>query len=70
MRITGLSTGLDMDEIVKNSMKPYRIKIEKQGQNKEILEIKQKLYRDMLKDSRDLYNKYIEYKKDKAKQLT
>lgn len=60
MRITGLSTGLDMDEIVKNSMKPYRIKIEKQGQNKEILEIKQKLYRDMLNDSRDLYNKYFD----------
>lgn len=60
MRITGLSTGLDMDEIIKNSMKPYRIKIEKKGQDKEILEIKQKLYRDVLKDSRDLYNKYFD----------
>ncbi|MDU5105251.1 flagellar filament capping protein FliD [Clostridium sp.] len=60
MRITGLATGLDMDEIIKNSMKPYRIKIDKKGQDKEILEIKQKLYREVLKDSRDLYNKYFD----------
>lgn len=60
MRVTGLATGMDMDEIIKNSMKPYRIKIEKKGQDKEILEIKQKLYRDVLKDSRELYNKYFD----------
>lgn len=63
MRITGLATGLDMDEIVKNSMKPYRIKIEKKGQDKEILEIKQKLYREVIKDSRELYNKYFDVTK-------
>lgn len=60
MRITGLATGLDMDEIVKNSMKPYRIKIDKKGQEKEILEIKQKLYREVIKDSREFYNKYFD----------
>lgn len=63
MRITGLATGLDMDEIIKNSMKPYRIKIEKKGQDKEILEIKQKLYREVIKDSRELYNKYFDVTK-------
>ncbi len=63
MRITGLSTGLDMDEIIKNSMKPYRIKIEKKTQEKEILEIKQKLYREVIKDSRELYNKYFDITK-------
>lgn len=63
MRITGLATGLDMDEIIKNSMKPYRIKIDKKGQDKEILEIKQKLYREVIKDSRELYNKYFDVTK-------
>lgn len=63
MRITGLASGLDMDEIVKNSMKPYRIKIEKQTQNKEILEIRQRLYREVIKDSRELYNKYFDVTK-------
>lgn len=60
MRITGLATGLDMDEIVKSSMQPYRIKIDRKGQEKEILEIKQKLYREVLKDSREFYNKYFD----------
>lgn len=60
MRITGLGSGLDMDQLVKESMKPYRIKIEKKGQDKEILEIKQKLYREVIKESRELYNKYFE----------
>lgn len=70
MRITGLSTGLDMDEIIKNSMKPYRIKIEKQTQNKEILEIRQKLYREVIKDSRDFYNKYFDITKSNSLLLT
>lgn len=63
MRITGLATGLDMDQIVKDSMKPYRIKIDRKGQDKEILEIKQKLYREVIKDSRELYNKYFDVTK-------
>lgn len=63
MRITGLATGLDMDEIIKNSMKPYRIKIDKKGQEKEVLEIKQKLYREVIKDSKEFYNKYFDVSK-------
>lgn len=66
MRITGLASGLDMDEILKNSMKPYRIKIDKKGQGKEILEIKQKLYREVIKDSRELYNKYFDVTNSKS----
>lgn len=63
MRITGLATGLDMDELVKNSMKPYRIKIEKTTQKKDIIEIKQKLYRDVIKDGKELFNKYFDIAK-------
>lgn len=66
MRITGLATGLDMDQIVKDSMKPYRIKIDKKGQDKEILEIKQKLYREVIKDSREFYNKYFDVTSSKS----
>lgn len=63
MRITGLATGLDMDEIIKNSMKPYRIKIQQQQQNKEVVEIKQKLYRDMISDASKFYDKYFDLTK-------
>ena len=38
MRITGLATGLDMDEVIKESMRPYRVKIQQQQQQKEIVE--------------------------------
>ena len=31
MRVTGLASGLDMDQVVKDSMKPYRIKVDKQN---------------------------------------
>ena len=44
-------------------MRPYRVKIQQQQQQKEIVEIKQKLYRDVLKDSRELYNKYFDVSK-------
>ena len=70
MRITGLATGLDIDEVVKDSMKPYRVKIQQQQQKKEIVEIKQKLYRDVLKDSRDFYNKYFDLSKSNSMLLT
>lgn len=63
MRITGLATGLDVDEIVKSTMKPYRIKIDKMGQKKDVLEIKQKLYRDIMSDASKFFDKYLDIAK-------
>lgn len=62
-RITGLATGMDIDSIVTQTMRPYRIKIEQQQQQKEIFEIKQQLYRDLITESRELYNKYFDVSK-------
>lgn len=63
MRITGLATGLDIDQVIKDTMKPYRVKIQQTQQNKEIVEIKQQLYREVIKESRDFYNKYLDIAK-------
>ncbi len=63
MRITGMATGLDMDEIIKNSMKPYRIKVDQMTQKKDVVEIKQKLYRDIIKDNKDFFNKHLDIAK-------
>lgn len=63
MRITGLATGLDVDQVIKDTMKPYRVKIQQTQQNKEIVEIKQQLYREVIKESRDFYNKYLDVAK-------
>lgn len=59
-RITGLATGLDIDSIVKTTMKAYQTKIDTQIQKKDVLEIKQKLYRDLVQKSQDFFNKYLD----------
>lgn len=59
-RIQGLGTsGLDIDALVKSSMKSYRIKIDTTQQRKDTVEIKQKQYRTMLTDTRSFYDKYL-----------
>lgn len=63
MRITGLATGMDIDQVIKDTMKPYRVKIQQVQQNKEITEIKQKLYREVITQSREFYNKYLDIAK-------
>lgn len=63
MRITGLATGLDMDQLIKETMRPHRIKIQQVQQNKEVAEIRQTLYREIIKDSREFYNKYLDIAK-------
>ncbi|NLK96186.1 MAG: flagellar filament capping protein FliD [Clostridiales bacterium] len=58
-RITGLATGLDVDELVKTTMKAYQTKIDLQTQKKDVLEIKQKLYRDIISEGKEFYDKYF-----------
>ncbi|MEG0307376.1 MAG: flagellar filament capping protein FliD [Clostridium sp.] len=70
MRITGMATGLDIDQIIKDTMKPHRIKIQQQQQQKEILAIKQKLYREVISSSRDFYNKYFDITKSDSMLLS
>ena len=59
-RITGLATGLDVDTIIKQTMQAYRTKIDAQQQKKDVLEIKQKLYRDVITDTQKLYNTHFD----------
>ena len=62
-RITGLATGLDIDSIVKSSMQAYQNKIDKVYKQKSLAEIKQQLYRDVINDGQDFYNKYFDITK-------
>lgn len=59
-RLTGLATGLDIDSIIKTQMSVYENKVNSVIQKKDVLEIKQKLYRDILTETRDFYNKYLD----------
>ena len=58
-RITGLASGMDIDSIIEATMDSYKTKVNKKKQEKEILEIRQQLYRDLIKDGQDFYNKYF-----------
>ena len=62
-RITGLATGMDIDSIIEETMKAYQTKVDKKKQEKDIIEIKQQLYRDLIKDGQDFYNKYFDITK-------
>ncbi|SFA74467.1 flagellar filament capping protein FliD [Clostridium frigidicarnis] len=59
MRINGFS-GIDVDTMVKDMMKPYNVKVDKQKQQRDLIKWKQDLYRDVTKDMRGMYNKYFD----------
>lgn len=59
IRVTGLTTGLDTESIVKSMLSNEQSKIDKQSQNKQVIEWQQETYRDIIKQSKDFYNKYF-----------
>ncbi|OOM16272.1 flagellar filament capping protein FliD [Clostridium saccharobutylicum] len=68
-RYAGLS-GIDVDSLVKTAMKGYQTKVDQQIQKRDVLEIKQKLYRQVLTDTRSFYNKYIDIAKSDSLMLS
>lgn len=62
-RITGLASGLDIDTLVKTTMKAYQTKVDVTKQKKEVNEIKQKLYRDVISEGKKLFNNYFDLAK-------
>lgn len=62
-RITGLATGLDIDSLVEETMNAYQTKIDAIDQQKQIAELQQELYRDVIKECRDFYNDYFDITK-------
>lgn len=50
MRLTGLATGLDTDNMIKQMMKPYVMKMEKVSADRQRINWRQELYRDIIKD--------------------
>ncbi|MDD6795381.1 MAG: flagellar filament capping protein FliD [Clostridiaceae bacterium] len=63
-RITGLATGMDIDAIVESSLSSHKNKIDTTQQQKQTLEIQQELYRKVMSDCNDFYNKYLDITKD------
>lgn len=59
-RITGTNSGLDVDSLVKSSMKSYQSKIDKEVQNQKISEYQQEQYKQIMSDSSNFYDKYCD----------
>lgn len=62
-RITGLATGLDTDSMVKQMMQPYKLKVDKAKQERDLVAFKQEMYRDIMKDLRGIFSKYTDIAK-------
>lgn len=54
MRITGMATGMDTDAMVKAMTANYKLKIDKVNQEKQIMQWKQEMYREIITDIKDL----------------
>ncbi|WP_454053765.1 flagellar filament capping protein FliD [Clostridium sp. Marseille-Q7071] len=60
MRIGGLATGMDTDKMIQEMLKPYKMRLDKTNQDKQILQWQQEIYKDIIKDTRDLKSKYFD----------
>ncbi|NFM80422.1 flagellar hook protein FliD [Clostridium botulinum] len=59
MRIGGLS-GLDTDNMIKNMMKPYTMRVDKMKQNAQIVKWQQDAYRSVISGISDMTKKYFD----------
>lgn len=59
-RVTGMATGMDTDATVKALMKPYQMRIDKLNQDKQLVQWKQDLYRDVLTDLNSFQSSYFD----------
>jgi flagellar hook-associated protein 2 len=59
-RITGYNSGLDVDALVKAALTNQRTRIDKETQNKKILEYQQEQYKQIMSDASGFYDKYFD----------
>ena len=60
IRMGGLATGLDTDDIIKKMLAGQQAKIDKTKQEREQIQWKQEIYRDIIKDVKNLQNTYFD----------
>lgn len=69
-RITGLATGLDVDALVKSMTKTDSMKVDKAKQDKQIIEWKQDIYRDIIGDFNTFKSTYFDVLKSDTNMLS
>lgn len=65
MRLTGLATGMDTESMVRQMMQPYQMRLDKMNQDRQIIQWRQELYRDIIGDIYSFKNNFFDVlKKD------
>lgn len=59
LRITGLASGLDVDSIVKQLMRTETAKVDKVKQQRQLIQWRQEIYRDLMGDLNSFKNTYF-----------
>ena len=59
LRITGLATGLDTDNVVKQLMQVEKMKVDKVLQEKQLIQWQQDLYREIIGDINTFKSTYF-----------
>ncbi|MCC0647992.1 flagellar filament capping protein FliD [Clostridioides sp. ZZV15-6598] len=59
IRVTGLSGSFDMEGVIEASMIKDKEAVDKAKQAQQIVKWKQEIYRDVIQDSKNLYDKYL-----------
>lgn len=59
MRIPGLASGMDIDSMVKDMLVKENEKIDKAKQEQQVTKWKQEMYKDIIKDTKNLFDKYL-----------
>lgn len=70
LRITGMASGLDIDTTVKQLMKAQSVKVDKVKQDKQIVQWKQELYRDIIGDLNTIKSTYFDVLKSDTYMLS
>ncbi|MGL4873393.1 MAG: flagellar cap protein FliD N-terminal domain-containing protein, partial [Clostridium sp.] len=66
MRISGLATGLDTDNLIKDMMKPHTVRVDRVKNDRTLLKYKQDIYRNTIKQGKEFYNKYFTTKSENS----
>lgn len=70
LRITGLATGLDVDALVKQMISTDNLKVDKAKGDKQVIEWKQELYRDIMTDLNTFKSTYFDVLKGDTNMLS
>jgi len=60
LRITGMASGLDVESMVKTLMKAENVRLDKVKQNRQTIQWRQDLFRDILGDVNTFYSTYLD----------